>query len=85
MDRLEDARKVVAKLFNIKNHNRIIFTSGCTHSLNLAIQAYKWEKGDGILISSIEHNALSRPGKKKKIVLQPQSKKNYEKKKNLKL
>jgi len=43
---------------------RIIFTPGCTYSINLAILSYKWNEGDGILISAIEHNALSRPARK---------------------
>eukprot|EP01091_Cochliopodium_minus_P017586 TRINITY_DN6930_c0_g1_i1.p1 TRINITY_DN6930_c0_g1~~TRINITY_DN6930_c0_g1_i1.p1 ORF type:complete len:392 (+),score=93.93 TRINITY_DN6930_c0_g1_i1:48-1223(+) len=62
--RLEDARIIISGLFNITDHNRIIFTSGATHSLNMAILSYKWKEGDGILISSVEHNALSRPARK---------------------
>lgn len=61
---LQDARQTLATLFNIANPERISFTNGCTHSLNLAIQAFPWEAEDGIVISAVEHHALSRPVRK---------------------
>lgn len=61
---LQGARDALARLFNISDANRISFTGGCTHSLNLAIQAFPWQKGDGVVISAIEHHALSRPVRK---------------------
>jgi len=62
--RMQDVRVNIAKLFNIEDPSRIVFTPGCTYSLNLAIQAFKWKAGDGILISAIDHNVLSRPARK---------------------
>lgn len=63
------AREGLAQLFNITNPTRIAFTPGATYSLNLAIQAYQpngnpWQPGDGIVMSAIEHHALSRPVRK---------------------
>ncbi len=62
--RLMEARQVLARFFNIGRPERICFTAGCTHALNLAIQAFPWEPGDGIVISAVEHHALSRPARK---------------------
>lgn len=63
-DQLHQSREALAQLFNIASPERISFTSGATHSLNLAIQAYPWQAGDGIVISAVEHHALSRPVRK---------------------
>lgn len=61
---LQTARDALAGLLNITDSERICFTSGCTHALNLAIQAFPWQPGDGVLMSAIEHHALSRPIRK---------------------
>lgn len=61
---LQEARDAVANLCNIPNSQRISFTNGCTHSLNLAIQSFPWQAGDGVVISAVEHHALSRPIRK---------------------
>lgn len=53
------ARKVAAELFGTKPE-RVIFTSGATHSLNLAIGAERSREG-AILISDLEHNSVFRP------------------------
>lgn len=63
-EKLSAARKTVADFFGITDPSRLSFTSGCTHSLNMAIQAFPFEKGDGVVISAIEHHALSRPVRK---------------------
>lgn len=62
--RLLEARETLARFFNIAHPERICFTSGCTHGLNLAIQAFPWQPGDGMVISAVEHHALSRPARK---------------------
>ncbi len=61
---LMEARRTFAELFNAPDPERICFTGGATHSLNLAIQAFPWQPGDGVVISAIEHHALSRPVRK---------------------
>ncbi len=63
-NQLQEARQTLATLFNVANPERISFTSGATHALNLAIQAYPWQAGDGVIISAVEHHALSRPVRK---------------------
>lgn len=63
-DQLQQARQTLADLFNIPTPERISFTNGATHALNLAIQSYPWQAGDGIVISAVEHHALSRPVRK---------------------
>jgi|AntRauTorcE11897_2_1112592.scaffolds.fasta_scaffold00001_282 cysteine desulfurase family protein len=53
-------REIIADAFNIKNSNNIIFTGGCTESLNLAI--FGSVKKSGHVITTIyEHNSVLRP------------------------
>ena len=53
-------REAVAKAFGCLDARRVIFTAGCTASLNMAINGFV-QKGDKVLISSMEHNAVIRP------------------------
>lgn len=52
-------RKAAAEMFGAAPE-RVVFTSGATHSLNIAIAAVREREG-AILISSVEHNAVVRP------------------------
>ena len=52
-------RELLASFFNADSE-RVIFTSNCTESLNTAIKG-SVEKGDHIIISSLEHNSVLRP------------------------
>lgn len=61
---LDTARQTLAALIHAPDPARIVFTGGCTQSLNLAIQAFPWQPGDGIVISAVEHHAVSRPVRK---------------------
>ncbi|MBY0451115.1 MAG: aminotransferase class V-fold PLP-dependent enzyme [Cyanobacteria bacterium] len=61
---LDECRQVMATFIQAKNPQRIAFTNGCTHALNLAVQAFPWQPGDGVIISAVEHHALSRPVRK---------------------
>lgn len=54
------ARKIIAKLFGIKNPMRVIFASNATEALNLAIQGVL-KSGDHAITSSMEHNSTIRP------------------------
>lgn len=54
-----NARRVTAEFFGAKTENTI-FTSSCTHSLNMAILGIL-KKGDHAIISSMEHNSVTRP------------------------
>lgn len=61
---LQTARETLATLFNIPQAERVIFTGGCTQALNLALQSFPWQAGDEVILSAIEHHALSRPIRK---------------------
>ena len=60
---LENARESVARLINCEVPGRIVFTSGGTESVNHAIKGVAManaEKGNHIVTSNIEHNAVIR-------------------------
>jgi len=60
---LEQSRESVAKLLGCEVPKQIVFTSGGTESVNLAIKGVAWanqEKGKHIVTSNIEHNAVLR-------------------------
>jgi cysteine desulfurase len=60
---LEKARGQVACLLNCANPKEIVFTSGGTESINQAIKGVAWanqKKGNHIVTSNIEHNAVLR-------------------------
>jgi selenocysteine lyase/cysteine desulfurase len=52
-------RRAIGKLFNADPLN-VIFTSGATASLNMAIHGFL-RHGDHVLATSVEHNATARP------------------------
>ena len=52
-------REQAAKLFHCQPE-QVVFTSNCTHGLNMAIQSLV-SSGDPVLISGFEHNAVTRP------------------------
>ena len=61
--KLEDAREIVARLINAGNPKEIVFTSGGTESVNHAIKGVAManrEKGNHIVTTNIEHNAVIR-------------------------
>ncbi len=56
----EQARETVAKFINANHENEIVFTRGATEGINLV--AHSWgrknlSKGDGVLITALEHHA----------------------------
>ena len=54
----EESRSKIAKHLNVKNQE-IIFTSGCTNSINLvaSILENHFQKGDEILLTTLEHHS----------------------------
>ncbi|MBC7107501.1 MAG: cysteine desulfurase [Methanomassiliicoccales archaeon] len=55
---IEDARRKIASLINAERAEEIIFTSGATESINLAIKGIAFrqsDKGKHIITSTIEH------------------------------
>jgi cysteine desulfurase len=62
-DVLEKARQSVAQLINCASAKEIVFTSGGTESINHAIKGVAManhEKGNHIVTSNVEHNAVIR-------------------------
>src|SRR5512136_538675 len=60
---LDKARESVARLINSGSPKEVVFTSGGTESINLAVKGVacaKAEKGRHIVTSNIEHNAVLR-------------------------
>lgn len=55
-------RARLADLFNVDDPLQIVFTSGSTEALNLAIKGLPLEGGN-VVISAIEHNSVIRPVK----------------------
>lgn len=52
-------RDLAADFFNAQSEN-VVFTLNCTHAINMAIKGVV-SRGDHIIISSLEHNSVSRP------------------------
>lgn len=55
-----ECRKRLKELFNVSSEEEIIFTENCTMALNTVIFGLLSE-GDHVLISSMEHNSVTRP------------------------
>ena len=54
------ARETIRNFFNAPSVESVIFTPGCTQSVNMAIKGIL-KRGDHVIISSLEHNAVVRP------------------------
>jgi len=55
-----DARESVARLFNITDPERLVFTPNATAALNIGISGIL-ERGDQCITTSMEHNSVVRP------------------------
>jgi len=55
-----DAREKVAKLFDCRDSRQVVFTSGVTHSLNVALKGLL-RPGDHVVTTQMEHNSVVRP------------------------
>jgi len=53
-------RAAAAELFAVSDPAQIVFTHNATHALNMAIKS-KVISGDRVVISSYEHNSVTRP------------------------
>jgi cysteine desulfurase family protein len=60
---VEETRRLVARLINAPEANRIIFTLNCTDALNLGLKGLL-KPGDHVITDSIGHNSLVRPLRK---------------------
>jgi cysteine desulfurase / selenocysteine lyase len=57
---LYKTREAVAKLFNVKDPARIVFTLNATDSLNLALKGFLTE-GSHVIHTAMDHNSVLRP------------------------
>lgn len=55
-----DARRKVAELIGANQPQRVVFTSGCTDALNLALHGLL-KSGDHVVTTVTEHNSVLRP------------------------
>ena len=55
-----EARETVRDFFHVPSVESVIFTPSCTMALNTVIKGVL-KKGDHVIISSLEHNAVARP------------------------
>ncbi|MDR3209232.1 MAG: aminotransferase class V-fold PLP-dependent enzyme, partial [Oscillospiraceae bacterium] len=53
-------REAAARLFNVPDPSRVVFTANATHGLNIAIKSLA-RRGARVLVSGYEHNAVTRP------------------------
>jgi cysteine desulfurase family protein len=60
---VEETRRLVARLINARETNRVIFAFNCTDALNLGLKGLL-KPGDHVITDSIGHNSLVRPLKK---------------------
>lgn len=59
-DKLYECRKTVGDFFGQNDPEKVIFTPGCTYSINTVLKGIL-RPGDHIIISDMEHNAVVRP------------------------
>ena len=59
-EKIYQTRKAIAKLCNIHDPSRIIFTANGTEALNLGLKGIL-KPGDHVITSFLEHNSVNRP------------------------
>ncbi|MBX9722647.1 MAG: aminotransferase class V-fold PLP-dependent enzyme [Candidatus Obscuribacterales bacterium] len=56
-----ETRLKLAAFLGVDSPERIIFTPGCTQSVNMVLRGIGLKAGDTVLVSALEHNAVMRP------------------------
>lgn len=59
-ERVTDVRCGLARFFGVSDPRRVIFTPGCTWSLNMVLRGVL-HAGDGVTLLGPPHNAVARP------------------------
>lgn len=59
-EKVYETRELICKLFNFDNPDNVVFTKNVTEALNIVIKGFL-KKGDHVLVSAMEHNAVMRP------------------------
>src|SRR5262245_29073199 len=57
---VENARRKVAAFFRLPDHHRVVFTSGCTESINIVLKGHL-KTGNHVIATNLDHNSVSRP------------------------
>ena len=60
MEMITQTRNAIARMFNVKDPSRVIFTNNCTTAINTVLYGVI-NDDDKIVISSLEHNSIMRP------------------------
>ncbi len=55
-----EARTSIAKFLGAERDERLIFTPGCTYSINMVLRGCGLKRGDCVLTSALEHNSVMR-------------------------
>lgn len=55
-----EARETVAQFLGAPNSQQLIFTPGCTYSINMVLAGVGLKEKDCVVTSSLEHNAVMR-------------------------
>lgn len=61
---LDEVRASVARILGASDPRRVCFLGGATHALNTAIQSFPLAADDAVVMSAVEHHAVSRPVRK---------------------
>ena len=59
-DEVYNVRAKTAEFFGAEGAENVIFTLNCTHSINCVLKG-AIKRGDHVVISNLEHNAVMRP------------------------
>ena len=59
-EKVFEARSSLSDFFGCSGPENIIFTLNCTHALNMVLKG-TLTRGDHVIVSSLEHNAVMRP------------------------
>lgn len=57
---LFESRLALAEFLGAENAERVIFTPGCTYSINFVLNGIQLKQGDCVVVSALEHNAVMR-------------------------
>lgn len=57
---VETARRKVSSLFQLPDFHRVVFTAGCTESINMVFNGFL-KSGDHVIATHLDHNSVSRP------------------------
>lgn len=59
-EKVYETRELICDLFHFDNPDNVMFTANVTEALNIVVKGFL-KKGDHVIVSSMEHNAVMRP------------------------